>query len=69
MALTWEDFSAAPGDKRMIHIVKRGDSKALCGASVNYAIKPTRQCPKCRSLRHEAFMGLPREQPQEEQED
>ena len=57
MALTWENFSASPGDKRLIHIVKRGDTKALCGASVDYAIKATKQCPRCRALRREAMQA------------
>ena len=54
MVLTWKDFSAAPGDNRLIHIVKHGDTKALCGANVDYAIKATGQCPKCRRLRGKA---------------
>lgn len=59
MALTPKDFSEAPSNKRLICIVKHGDTKALCGATVDNAIKTTRVCPMCRSLRREAMMGLP----------
>ncbi len=54
MALTSEDFSTGPSDKGLICIVKRGDTKALCGANMDDAIKTTRMCPKCRSLQREA---------------
>ena len=56
MAPNWEDFSEAPGDNRLIHIVKHGDTKALCGANVDDAVIATRQCPRCRSLRREAML-------------
>ena len=55
MVLTRKDFSPAPGDNRLLHIVRHGDTKALCGANVDYAIKVTRQCPKCRRLRGKAM--------------
>jgi len=55
MALTLKDFSTGPSDNRLICIVKRGDTKALCGANMDDAIKTTRVCPKCRSLQREAM--------------
>ena len=56
VALTWASFSEARGEDGLVHVVKHGDTDALCSVRVLADdIRGRRRCPECRSLRREAL--------------
>ena len=56
VALTWASFSEARGEDGLAHVLKQGDTDALCGVRVLAGdIRGRRRCPECRSLQRGAL--------------